>query len=135
MPGGILVLNLVNSKLFNAIPSIAYETGKITPNIKHHERHSKCNIQFTTLDYKSNFNLDKNIDDNNISLNKPNAILKETFKFKDSNKIRINEHDLFMSNEDSILSAANKLGFIIKSKEKYNDIKYKQSFLYILEKP
>ena len=135
MPGGILILNLVNSKLFNAITPLAYETGEITPNIKHNERHSKCNIQFTTLDYKSDFNLDETIDDNNISLNKPNALLKETFKFKNSNKIRINEQNLFMSSEDSILRAANKLGFIIKSKEKYKDIKYKQNFLYILEKP
>ena len=135
MPGGVLVINLVNSKLFNAITPVVYETG-IKPSSKFcNNRLTKCNIKFTTLDYKSDFKLDETINANTALLNIPNAILKETFKLKNSNTTRINEHQLYMSTQQSIINMAKNMGFIMKSQQKFSDNKYKGQFIYILEKP
>jgi len=135
MSGGVLVINLVNSKLFNAITPVVYETG-IKPSSKLCKtRLTKCNIKFTTLDYKSDFQLDETINANTSLLTVPNAILKESFKLKNSNTTRINEHQLYMSTQESILNMAKNMGFIMKSQNKYSDNKYKGQFIYILEKP
>jgi len=135
MSGGVLVINLVNSKLFNAITPVVYETG-IKPSSKLcNDRLTKCNIKFTTLDYKSDFQLDETINANTSLLTMPNAILKESFKLKNSNTTRINEHQLYMSTQESILNMAKNMGFIMKSQNKYSDDKYKGQFIYILEKP
>ena len=143
IPGGILVLHLVNSNLFDAITPLAYEVGQKPSNKPSNkacnkacnERLTKCNVKFTTLDYKSEFTLDKNMNANTVSLNEPNAILKESFKCKNSNTTRINEHKLYMSTQQSILTMAKNIGFIIKSQHEFSDIKYKENFLYFLEKP
>jgi len=135
IPHGVLVLNLVNSKLFNAITSLAYDADQKPLQHNCNKQLTKCNIKFNTLDYKSDFKLNNNIDANTTSLNEPNAILKESFISKDSNNIRINEHKLYMSTRQSIINMAMKLGFIMKSEQKYSDSKYKENYLYIFEKP
>lgn len=134
-PKGVLILNLVDSNQFNAITSLAYDANQKPLSKSCNTRLTKCNIKFTTLDYKSEFKLDKTINANTINFNEPNAILKESFTAKNSNSTRINEHQLYMSTQESILSMAKYLGFIIKSEQKYSDIKYKANYLYILEKP
>jgi SAM-dependent methyltransferase len=134
-PKGVLVLNLVDSNKFNAITSIAYDANQKPLNKNCDTRLTKCNISFTTLNYKSEFKLDKTINANTINFNEPNALLKESFTSKNSNSTRINEHQLYMSSQQSILNIAKYIGFIIKSEQKYSDIKYKANFIYILEKP
>jgi len=134
-PKGILVLNLVNGKLFNIITPHAYDANIKPINNNSEERLSKCNIKFTTLDYKSDFKLDNHINANTTALNQPNAILKEQFISKNSNTTRINEHNLYMSTQQSIINMATNLGFIMISQNKYSDIKYKENYIYIFQKP
>jgi len=135
MPGGVLVIHLVNSKLFDAINPIIYKTG-IKPSSKSSlTRLTKSNAEFNTFDYKSDFKLNENTDSNTCDLNEPNAIFKESFKFNDSNTTRINEHQLYMPTQKSILNIAKKIGFIIKSQHKMTDAKYREHYLYLLEKP
>lgn len=130
--GGVLILHLVDNNKFNAVAPVAYETGIKVSNSNCDSRLTKCNVKFTTLDYKSDFKLNNNA---NTILKEPNAFFKENFKMKDSNKVRINEHDLYMLPQQSIINMAKNIGFMVKSQNKYLDIKYKGTYLYIFEKP
>jgi len=134
MPGGFLAIHLVDSNLFNPITPVAYDNNKKLLNIKSNKPITKCNVKFTTMDYKSEFKLDKSINPNNILLPKPNAIIKECLKCKDTNNVRINEHELYMSTLESILTISKSIGFIIKSYYEFSDIKYNNEYIYILEK-
>ena len=71
---------------------------------------------------------------NTISLQQPNVIFKEQFKFNDK-KTRINEHKLYMSSQQSILAAARDIGFILQSQIEMKNIEYDYNYLYTLQKP
>jgi ubiquinone/menaquinone biosynthesis C-methylase UbiE len=134
MPGGVLVLHLVDMNNFDPIVPVANPFVIVSPQTYAKERITKSTVKFNTLDYKSDFNLDKNIDANTTTLNKPNALFKETLKFKDSNKVRINEHKFYMASQKSILSLAREVGFSLKSVDEMIQIQYENNFLYTLVK-
>ncbi len=135
MPGGILVIHLVDMKKFDPILPVANPFILVSPQNYAKERITKSTVKFNTLDYKSDFKLDNSINCNNCELSKPNAIFKETLKFKNSNKVRINEHKFYMSTQKAILSLVKDVGFILKSVEEMSKIEYKNNYLYILVKP
>ena len=134
MPGGLLAIHLVNNKLFNSITPVAYDNNNKLLNNKSNKPVTKCNVKFTTLDYKSDFKMDETINPNSITLDKPNAIIKESLKCKNTNNVRINEHELYMSRLESILTMAKNTGFVIKSYYEFSDVKYKNEYIYIFEK-
>ena len=129
MPGGTLALHLLDIDKFDPIIPIARESGIITPD----KRPTKSTVKFTTLDYISDFIVDKNIKTDTANMYESNAMFKEIFKFKDSNKKRVNEHKLYMPTQKSILNMAKRIGFIVKSQEEYEMKPH--NYLYILEKP
>ena len=135
MPQGVLVLHLVNMKKFDPILPAASPFAVVSPQSYAPERITESFIKFNTLDYKSNFKLDNNINTNTILLKAPNAIFKEIFKFNDTKKVRINEHQLYMSSQKSILGLARDAGFILQSQEEMINIQYENNYLYTLRKP
>lgn len=135
MPGGVLVIHLVDMNNFDPILPVANPFIIVSPQSYAKERITKSAVKFNTLDYKSDFQLDQNVDSDTITLNKPNATFKETLKFKGSNKVRINEHKFYMSSQKSILSTAKEAGFSLQSVEEMMSIQYENNYLYTLVKP
>jgi SAM-dependent methyltransferase len=133
-PHGVLVLHLVDIYNFDPVLS-TIDTSTTTPQSNTNERNTKSNIKFNILDYKSDFILDKIINPNTTALNEPNATFKETFKFNNGKKARINEHKLYMSSQASILALARDVGFILLSQEEMGEVDYKNNYLYTLQKP
>ena len=128
-PNGVLILHLVNIKKFNIIAPNA------KPFTKSHKSSNQNIILFDTFKYSSNFISDPNINFNTLRLDEPNVLFKEIFKFKDTNKVRINEHKLYMSSQNAIINSALEIGFILKT---YVEIKVdtcSYNYLYTLEKP
>ena len=135
MPGGILVLHLVNMKKFDPVLPIASPFAIVSPQSYAPKRITESAVKFNTLDYKSDFKLDTSIDSNTCVIEQPNAIFKETFKFKNSKKARINEHKLYMSSQKSILAMARDIGFILLAQEEMVRVQYENNYLYTLQKP
>ena len=135
VPGGFLVLHLVNIKKFDPILPAANPFVIISPQNYSSKRLTKSVIEFEALNYNSKFILDEKINANSITLSSPNALFKETIKFKNSNKTRVNEHNLYMQSRHSILSLAKDVGFILHSLEEMTDVKYEHNYLYFLLKP
>ena len=128
--GGVLILHLVDMHNFDPIIPIATNV----PYKDSKERNTESIVKFETLDYKSNFNIDKLIDANSINLDKPNAVFKETIKLKNPKSVRINEHNLYMSSQNSILALAREIGFSMQSQTEMKDIQYDHNYLYVLQK-
>ncbi len=125
-PNGVLVLHLVNMKKFDPI----VPTAKNARFINDKSRPTQSEIAFELFDYKSEF-----IIDDEIKTNVNNAVFKETFKFHDSKKTRINEHHLFMEPQESILAIARDIGFILQSQTEMLEIDYNYNYIYTLQKP
>ena len=85
----------------------------VSPQAYSPTRITKSTIIFDVFDYKSDFQLNKKIKANTLVLSEPNVIFKETIKFNNKKKAIVNEHELYMSNQNSILAAARDVGFIL----------------------
>ena len=131
-PGGVLILHLVDMHKFDPIIPIVdvknykYDVTK--------DRQTDSNVNFETLDYKSSFNIDKSIDANSLNLDRPNAVFRETIKLKTPKSVRINEHNLYMSTQNSILGLAKDTGFSLQSQTEMQEVQYDYNYLYILQK-
>ena len=121
-PNGLLYLHLVNIKKFNSIPSSKHYKSK-QPN------------NSTEFNYRANFSRDESIKLNSLTLEEPNVIFKEIFKFVDSKKVRINQHKLYMSSQNSIINSALQVGFMLNSYIEINIETYEYHYLYSLQKP
>ncbi len=133
-PNGVLVLHLVDMYKFDPIIPPANPFVMVSPQSYTDKRITESRVKFDTLDYKSDFILDESIPTDTATLDKPNAIFKETFKFKDQ-KSRINEHNLYMSSQKNILALARDIGFILQSQEEMDGVQYENNYLYTLVKP
>jgi len=128
-PNGLLILHLVNIKKFNIILPNA------KPFIKSHKKTNQNVILFNKLKYRSKFINDANINFNTLRLDEPNVIFKEIFNFEDTNKVRINEHKLYMSSQNAIINCALEVGFMLKTYAEINVDTCGYNYLYTLEKP
>ena len=133
-PHGILVLHLVNMNKFDPVIPVASPFVGVSPQDYAPKRITKSSVKFDILDYKSDFQLNDNTN-TDTTLSKPNAIFKEVFKFKNSKKARVNEHNFYMASQKSILALARDTGFILKSQEEMIPVQYKHNYLYFLQKP
>lgn len=133
-PNGVLVIHLVNMYKFDPIISVANPFVLVSPQSYTDKRITESRVKFDKLDYKADFQIDESINTDTGNLSKPNAIFKEVFKFNNK-KSRINEHDLYMSSQKSILSMARDVGFILQSQEEMDGIQYENNYLYTLVKP
>lgn len=126
MPGGYLVIHLVDRDDFDPILPVAQPLLIISPQRYAKKRITSSQVTFDNFIYDANFQLDtsKNI-----------AIFKEKFKFKNNNKNRNQEHIFYMETEDDILNSAQEAGFIIQGKIDLMKVAYDYQYLYILTKP
>ena len=133
-PNGVLIIHLVNMYKFDPIISVGNPFVLVSPQSYTDKRITESRVKFDKLDYKADFQIDESINTDTGNLSEPNAIFKEVFKFNNK-KSRINEHNLYMSSQKSILSIARDVGFILQSQEEMDGIQYENNYLYTLVKP
>jgi SAM-dependent methyltransferase len=124
MPGGFLILHLVDRENFDPIVPAAKPVYIISPQKYTDKRITNSVVKFDKFEYKCNYEFNGDI-----------ATMSETFKDKDNESVRQNEHKLYMESQKSILSMAKEAGFILHSKVDMVKCQYDSQYLYILQKP
>jgi len=124
MPGGYLIIHLVDKKNFNPI----MPNGMIDFNQKLNSanKYTKTVMEVRDYSYTSNFLQDQNEADI--------FVLREKFTDK-NNRVRENEHTLYMNTQKHILGLAKQQGFIMLGQIDMSPIQYDYQYLYILQKP
>jgi ubiquinone/menaquinone biosynthesis C-methylase UbiE len=125
MPGGHLIVHLVNREKFDPILPPGNPLYIVSPQKYAKERITNTKITFNDFVYESNFNFNKN---------KDLAVFEEKFKFNNG-KIRKQEQVLYMENTSEILTIAEQCGFTLKAKVDLVKCAYENQYLYILVKP
>lgn len=124
MPGGFLILHLVDRENFDPIIPAAKPIYIVSPQKYADKRITNSVVKFDKFDYKCNFDLNGDV-----------ATINETFKDKENESVRQNEHKLYMESQKTILSMAKEAGFILHSKVDMIKCQYDSQYLYILQKP
>jgi 2-polyprenyl-3-methyl-5-hydroxy-6-metoxy-1,4-benzoquinol methylase len=125
MPGGTLIVHLVNREKIVTILSPETPLYVVSPQKDSKERITKSKITFNEFVYSSNLELEPE---------KDIATFHEKFKFNDG-KTRKQEHKLYMNSEDDIINMAQETGFLIQGKIDLVECAYEYQYLYILVKP
>jgi len=132
MPGGMLVLHLVDRTMFDPIVPAAASLMAVSPQKYADKRITESTVVFDNMRYKASF-----VDD----FANDTAIFQETFQNKDgesagaTGKARQNEHVLYMPTQKSIINAAKDVGFIMIGKADLLPAGYEYQYLYMLQKP
>ena len=125
MPGGYLILHLVDREKFDPILPPGNPLYIVSPQKYAKNRITHTKITFNNFVYTSNFNLEAD---------KDVATFEEKFKFNDG-KVRKQEHLLYMEDAQDILTKAADAGFIVQGKIDLVSCAYPNQYLYILVKP
>lgn len=125
MPGGLLMVHLVNRDKFDPILPPGNPLYIVSPQKYAKERITKTKINFNEFTYNSNFELDKN---NSI------ALFDEKFKFKDG-KTRKQEHMFYMEDHNDIVNMATDTGFIVQGVIDLVNCAYEYQYIYVFVKP
>ena len=126
MPGGYLVLHLVNRDKFDPILNVADPLHLVSAQKYATKRITKSTVKFKDFQYKAKFDLDNQ---NNL------AEFNEIFKDDKTKHIRQNSHKLHMETQKHILGLAKNIGFILQGKIDMLTAQYQNQFLYLLYKP
>ena len=126
MPGGYLIIHLVNRDQFDPILPPGNPLALVSPQKYAKNRITTTKIKFTDFSYGSDFQLDKN---------KNEAKFIEKFKNDKSGKTRKNEHTLYMESQKDILQMAQETGFILEGQIDLIKAQYEYQYLYVLIKP
>jgi SAM-dependent methyltransferase len=127
MPGGYLVVHVVDRDEFDPILPPANPLLMLTPQRYAKERITTSSVVFDSFKYNANFEYDKK---NN------SAKFIEKFKNKESGKVfRKQEHKFYMEPESVIISNAKDAGFIVLGKIDLISSGYEYQYLYVLQKP
>ena len=125
MPGGTLIVHLVNRDKFDPILPPGNPLYIVSPQKYSKERITKTKITFNDFVYSSNFEIEPE---------KDIATFHEKFKFNNG-KVRKQEHKLYMNSENDIINMAQDAGFLIQGKIDLVNCAYEYQYLYILVKP
>ncbi len=125
MPGGNLVVHLVEREKFDPILPPGNPLYIVSPQKYAKERITKTKVNFNDFVYTSNFELEGG---------KDLAIFDEKFKFNNG-KTRKHEHKLHMESITDILNLAQNAGFIIQGQIDLVKCAYEYQYLFILQKP
>ena len=125
MPGGYLIIHLVDEHKFDPIIPPGNPLYIVSPQKYAKERITKTKVTFDKFIYTSNFDFNQ---DNSI------ATFNEKFKFNDG-KIRKHEHTLYMEPIDNVISYAKEVGFLVQGKIDLVKCAYEYQYLYIFVKP
>lgn len=123
MPGGYLILHLVDKHKFDPILPPGNPLYIVSPQKYAKKRITKTKITFTDFVYNSNFNLEGNL-----------ATFDEKFKFKNG-KIRQQQQNLYMEDREQISTMAQQCGFNLHSIVDMVKCAYENQYLYIFSKP
>jgi SAM-dependent methyltransferase len=126
MPGGYLIVHLVNRDEFDPILPPGNPLLLVSPQKYAKQRITTTKVKFTDFSYHADFKLDKS---KNI------AKFVEKFTNDNNGKVRKNEHDLYMDSQESILIQAQEAGFIVEGQVDLVKAQYEYQYLYILTKP
>jgi SAM-dependent methyltransferase len=126
MPGGYLIIHLVNRDEFDPILPPGNPLLLVSPQKYAKQRITTTKVKFTDFSYHADFQLDKS---NN------QAKFMEKFKQDKEGKVRKNEHILYMESQESILTQSQEAGFILEGKVDLTKAQYEYQYLYILTKP
>jgi SAM-dependent methyltransferase len=124
MPGGYLIVHLVDKYKFNPILPPGNPLYIVSPQKYAKERITKTKITFNDFIYNSNFKLH----DNNI------ATFDEKFKFNDG-RVRKQEQKLYMEDLPTIVNMAQDAGFTLHAKIDMVHCAYENQYLYVFVKP
>jgi len=126
MPGGYLVVHLVDRERFDPILPPGNPLLYVSPQRYAKERITSTKVKFTDFSYSADFQLDN-------SNNK--ALFIEKFKNDSDGKVRKNEHVLYMSDIQQIVDEAQACGFIVEAKADLLQCQYEYQYLYVFVKP
>lgn len=124
LPGGYLIVHLVDKYKFDPIIPAGNPFSIVSPQSYADKRITTTTVKFNDYEYKSNFDLNEDL-----------AIFKETFKYKKNDKVRVNEHYLYMPTIKTTLAMAKDAGFIVSGHVDMTKVGYEYQYLYILQKP
>ena len=126
MPGGYLIIHLVNRDKFDPILPAADPLTLVSAQKFAKKRITNSLVKFKDFEYKANFELNKADDEGTFT---------ETFKDDGTNNVRQNVHTLYMPTQKYILSLAKEVGFILLGKIDMVAAQYEYQYIYILQKP
>jgi len=125
MPGGYLILHLVNKFEFDPILPPGNPLLLVSPQKYAKKRITHTKIKFDDFSYTADFKLDKN----------NNAKFIEKFKNDSNGNVRKHELTLFMESQEAILKMGQEAGFILQGQIDLTKAQYEYQYLYILVKP
>mgnify|MGYP000010396633 CR=1 FL=1 len=126
MPGGTLVIHMVDRDKFDPILPPGNPLMSVSPQRYAKERITSTKVKFNDFNYSADFKLN---DKTNI------AKFEEKFKNDNDGKVRKNEHIMYMEPLESIVQLAQQSGFILKSQVDLVHCQYEYQYLYIFTKP
>jgi SAM-dependent methyltransferase len=126
MPGGYLIVHLVERNHFDPILPPGNPLIYISPQRYAKERITSTKVKFTDFSYSADFKLDEAND---------KALFVEKFKNDSDGKVRKNEHTLYMPDVQQIVNEAQSCGFIVESKADLLQCQYEYQYLYVFVKP
>lgn len=124
--GGFLAVHVVDRDNFDPILNPANPLLFVSPQKYAKERITSSKVIFEGFEYQANFDFQK---DNNI------AKFVEKFTEKGGNRVRKQEHTLYMEDLEYILQIAQESGFIIFGKIDLIQVQYEYQYVYIFQKP
>ena len=126
MPGGYLILHLVDRDNFDPILPPGNPLLYVSPQRYAKERITTTKVKFTDFSYSADFKLDKQ---NNI------AKFEEKFKNDSDGKVRKNEHILYMDDLETIVQEVQGQGFFLEAQIDLLQCQYEYQYLYMFVKP
>ena len=126
MPGGYLIVHLVDRNKFDPILPPGNPLLYVSPQRYAKERITSTKVKFTDFSYSADFKLDDKND---------KALFVEKFKNDSNGKVRKNEHTLYMEDTQQIVDMAQGVGFILESKIDLLQCQYEYQYLYMFVKP
>ena len=126
MPGGYLIMHLVDRKNFDPILPPGNPLLYVSPQKYAKKRITNTKVKFTDFAYNANFELDEQ---NNV------AKFTEKFKNDKDGKVRKQEHIMYMPDLNEIVDEAQSAGFLVHGKIDLLHCQYEYQYLYIFTKP
>lgn len=126
MPGGRLVVHLVDEAMFDPILPPGNPLLLVSPQKYAKERITSTVVKFDDFKYNADFKLDAKTH---------TAAFIEKFTNDRDGKVRKNEHIMYMDSPDAIVAEAQEAGFIFDGRADLVHCQYEYQYLYVFEKP
>ena len=126
MPGGRLVVHLVNETMFDPILPPGNPLLLVSPQKYAKERITNTVVKFDDFKYRADFKFDAKTH---------TASFIEKFTNDRDGKVRKNEHVMYMDSPDDIVAEAQDAGFIFDGRVDLVHCQYEYQYLYVFEKP